>query len=131
MNAIKEMDIDESAKESELEKIFDVDRWQDWASPIWMDIDQGDTLNFRMAREEEDEKHLCPLQLGVIQRLIYLYSNKGDSVLTPFMGIGSEVWQAVKMDRQGIGFELKESYFNQAKVNLAALMEDKTQLEMF
>ena len=96
-----------------------------------MDIDQGDTLNFRIAREEEDEKHLCPLQLGVIQRLVFLYSNPSDTVLTPFMGIGSEVWQAVKQGRRGIGFELKESYYGQAKSNLAAIIEDKKQSELF
>ena len=110
---------------------IDVNTWQEWASPVWMDIDQSDTLNFRMAREEEDEKHLCPLQLGVIERLIHLYTNKGDLVFTPFMGIGSEVWQAVKMGRRGLGFELKESYFNQAKVNLAGIIEDKKQAELF
>ena len=112
-------------------RVFDVELWQQYASPIWMDIDQGDTLNFRIAREEEDEKHLCPLQLGVIQRLVFLYSNPGDVVLTPFMGIGSEVWQAVKQGRKGIGFELKESYYSQAKSNLAAIIEDKKQTELF
>jgi len=106
---------------------MNVDVWQQWASPIWMDIDQGDTLNFRIARQEEDEKHLCPLQLGVIQRLIHLYTNKGDIVLTPVMGIGSEVYQAVKDCRRGIGFELKESYFNQAKENLSIVLESKKQ----
>ena len=72
-----------------------VDLWQKIASPVWMDIDQGNTLQgFRNARSEKDEKHICPLQLDVIERLILLYSNKGDTVLTPFMGIGSEVYQA-------------------------------------
>ncbi len=87
-----------------------VDLWQKYASPVWMDIDYGNTLQgFRNGREENDEKHICPLQLDTIERLIHLYSNKGDTVFTPFMGIGSEVYQAVKMGRKGIGFELKES----------------------
>jgi len=78
-----------------------VDLWQKIASPVWMDIDYGNTLQgFRNARDENDEKHICPLQLDTIERLVYLYSNKGDTVLTPFMGIGSEVFQAVKMGRK-------------------------------
>jgi hypothetical protein len=108
-----------------------VDMWQKIASPVWFDIDQGDTLSFRMAREEEDEKHICPLQLGVIERLIHLYSNPGDTVFTPFMGIGSEIYQAVKFGRRGIGFELKESYYAQAKSNLAVLDVEKGQKELF
>jgi DNA modification methylase len=96
-----------------------VDLWQKYASPVWMDIDYGNTLQgFRNARDEKDEKHICPLQLDTIERLIHLYSNKGDKVLTPFMGIGSEVWKAIEMQRYGIGFELKESYFQLAKDNL-------------
>lgn len=109
-----------------------VDLWQKYASPVWMDIDQGNTLQgFRNARDEKDQKHICPLQLDVIERLIYLYSNKGDTVFTPFMGIGSEVFQAVKMNRKGIGFELKESYFDVAKKNLRAAVESKKQTEIF
>jgi DNA modification methylase/superfamily II DNA or RNA helicase len=96
-----------------------VDLWQKYASPVWMDIDYGNTLQgYRNGRDENDEKHICPLQLGTIERLIHLYTNKGDTVLTPFMGIGSEVFQAVKMGRYGIGFELKESYYDLAKSNL-------------
>lgn len=108
-----------------------VDLWQKYASPVWMDIDQGDTLNARIARENEDEKHLCPLQLGTIQRLVHLYTNKGDTVLTPFMGIGSELYQSIMMDRKGIGFELKESYYAQAKKNLQAAVDSKSQGELF
>jgi adenine specific DNA methylase Mod len=96
---------------------IDVDLWQKIASPVWMDIDQGDTLNARIAREEEDEKHLCPLQIPVIKRLVLLYSNEGDTVFTPFLGIGSELYGAIQMGRKGIGFELKESYYNQAVQN--------------
>jgi DNA modification methylase len=97
-----------------------------------MDIDYGNTLQgFRNARDEKDEKHICPLQLDTIERLILLYSNKGDTVLTPFMGIGSEVYQAVKMGRKGIGFELKESYYQQAKRNVNTAVLDKAQASLF
>lgn len=109
-----------------------VDLWQKYASPVWMDINYSNTLQgFRNGREENDEKHICPLQLDTIERLIHLYSNKNDTVLTPFMGIGSEVYQAVKMGRKGIGFELKESYFDLAKANLKAVVSQKNQLELF
>lgn len=106
--------------------------WQKYASPVWMDINYSNTLQgFRNGREENDEKHICPLQLDTIERLIHLYSNKGDTVFTPFMGIGSEVYQAVKMDRKGIGFELKESYFDLAKANLKSVYLMKNQSTLF
>ena len=109
-----------------------VELWQKYASPVWMDIDYGDTLQgYRNARDEKDEKHIAPLQLQTIQRLIHLYTNPGDVVLTPFMGIGSEVYQAVKMNRKGIGFELKESYFDMAKKNIASVVVEKNQLAIF
>jgi len=108
-----------------------VDLWQKYASPVWMDIDYGNTLQgYRNGRDENDEKHICPLQLDTIERLIHLYSNKGDTVFTPFMGIGSEVYQAVKMGRKGVGFELKESYYDLAKKNLATCVENKKQLSL-
>jgi hypothetical protein len=109
-----------------------VDLWQKIASPVWMDIDYGNTLQgFRNGRDDKDEKHICPLQLDTIERLILLYSNVGDTVLTPFMGIGSEVYQAVKMGRKGIGFELKESYYSLAKKNIASAVEEKKQSTLF
>lgn len=95
-----------------------VDTWQKWASPVWMDIDYGNTLNKTDARGEKDEKHVCPLQLETIERAVRLWSNKHDTVLTPFMGIGSEVYQSILCERNGIGFELKESYFNEAVKNV-------------
>lgn len=108
-----------------------VDLWQKYASPVWMDIDYGNTLQgYRNGRDENDEKHIAPLQLDTIERLIHLYSNKGDTIFTPFMGIGSEVFQAVKMERKGIGFELKESYFDLAKKNLQTCIENKKQLTL-
>lgn len=109
-----------------------VDLWQKYASPVWYDIDYGDTLQgFRNARDERDEKHIAPLQLQTIERLIHLYSNEGDTVLTPFLGIGSEVYQAVKMKRKGIGFELKESYFHQAKSNIDQAVKSLSQTSLF
>lgn len=96
---------------------FPVHIWQNYASPVWMDINPSDTLQRTSAREEKDEKHICPLQLDVIKRGINLWTNPNDIVFTPFMGIGSEIYQALKMGRRGIGIELKESYYNQAVVN--------------
>lgn len=105
-----------------------VDLWQKYASPVWMDINYSDTLQYRSGRDAKDEKHICPLQLPTIERLIHLYTNKGDTVYTPFMGIGSEVYQAVKMNRYGIGHELKESYFETAKSNLKDAVHEKAQI---
>lgn len=96
---------------------FPVQVWQNYASPVWMDINPSNTLQRTSAREEKDEKHICPLQLDVIKRGINLWTNTNDIVFTPFMGIGSEVYQALKMGRRGIGIELKESYYNQAVIN--------------
>ena len=111
---------------------INVDLWQKYASPVWADINYGNTLQgFRDARDERDEKHICPLQLDTIERLITLYSNKGDTILTPFMGIGSEVYKAIEMERKGVGFELKQSYFETAKKNLAVVIEKKKQISMF
>ena len=108
-----------------------VDLWQKYASPVWMDINQTNTLQYTTARDDRDEKHICPLQLDTIERLIHLYSNPGDVVFTPFMGIGSEVYQALKMDRRGMGFELKPSYFDVAKKNCAAVIQERDQMSMF
>jgi len=114
---------------------FPVDLWQDYASPVWREyaspvwwnINQSDTLN-RMFADEESERHICPLQLPVIERCLKLYSNEGDTVFTPFMGIGSEVYQSVKMGRKAIGIELKPEYYEQAVMNLKALDNEKNQL---
>ena len=105
---------------------INVDTWQKYASPVWMDIDYSNTLNARAGRENSDERHVCPLQLDTIQRAITLWSNEGDKVLTPFMGIGSEVYQAILQNRYGIGFELKESYFNEAINNIRAAESEKS-----
>lgn len=97
---------------------FPVDVWQNYASPVWMDIRQSDTLQKKSAREDKDERHICPLQLEVIQRCIELWTNPNDIVLDPFAGIGSVPYTAVKMGRRGVGVELKESYYEQAVNNL-------------
>jgi DNA modification methylase len=99
--------------------------WQRYASPVWSDISQTRTLQYRGGRDEKDEVHISPLQLDVIERCIDLWSAPGDVVLTPFLGIGSEVYAAVEMGRKGIGFELKPSYFAQAVRNIAGLSAPK------
>lgn len=103
---------------SHTHETFPVDVWQNYASPVWMDIRQSDTLQKKSAREDKDERHICPLQLEVIQRCIELWTNPNDIVLDPFAGIESVPYTAVKMGRRGIGVELKESYYNQAVNNL-------------
>lgn len=97
---------------------FPVDAWQNYASPVWMDIRQSDTLQKKSARDDKDERHICPLQLEVIQRCVELWTNPNDIVLDPFAGIGSVPYTAIKMGRRGIGVELKESYYKQAANNL-------------
>ena len=107
-----------------------VDLWQKYASPVWYDIDYGNTLNGRAGRDEKDEKHICPLQLDTIARCIHLWSNEGDTVITPFMGIGSEVYQAIKMGRKAKGIELKESYFDVSVKNAKAVKDMQNQAQM-
>jgi len=106
-----------------------IDVWQNYASPIWSDIKQTDTLQFREGRANDDERHICPLQLDVIERAMQLWSAEGAVVFTPFLGIGSEAYMAVKMGRKAIGSELKASYFNLAKRNM--LLADESQYDMF
>lgn len=93
---------------------FPVSQWQQWASPVWMDINQTNTLNVRMAKDGADERHLCPLQLDLIERAVTMWSNPGNIVLSPFMGIGSEGVTSLKLNRRFIGIELKPSYFKHA-----------------
>jgi DNA modification methylase len=94
------------------------DQWIEWARPIWYGIRETETLQAAEGREADDERHICPLQLGTIERCIRLWSNAGETVLSPFAGIGSEVYQAVKLGRRGVGIELKSSYFRAAVRNL-------------
>lgn len=109
---------------------YPVDRWQRVASPVWMDIDPNDTLQYRSAREHDDERHIAPLQLEVIRRGIELWTNPGDVVLTPFLGIGSEAYVAVETGRRAIGVELKRSYYEQAVRNLQSLSSQGALWEM-
>lgn len=111
--------------------------WQRYASPVWMDIDSSKTLQYRSARENNDERHICPLQLQVIERALQLWTNPNDVVLSPFAGIGSEGYVSVQMGRRFVGVELKPSYFKQATANLNAakssspvLFEDNEMSEM-
>ena len=95
--------------------------WQRYASPVWMDIRQTRTLNYRMARDKEDERHICPLQLDVIERALLLWSKEGDTVFTPFAGIGSEMYVALQMKRKAVGIELKSSYYKTALKNIKSV----------
>ena len=97
------------------------DEWISWARPVWLDIRETNTLNARAGRDSADERHICPLQLDFIERCIRLWSNVGETVFTPFAGIGSEVYSAVKLNRRGLGIELKPSYFKSAVKNLEEL----------
>ena len=105
--------------------------WQRYASPVWWDIRQTNTLNIQAARSEKDEKHICPLQLDTIERCLELWTNPDDVVLSPFAGIGSEGYQALLTGRRFIGIELKESYYNQAVRNLKSTETKGSQLELF
>ena len=105
--------------------------WIDWAGGIWLGIHESDTLQYTTARAADDEKHICPLQLGTIERCIKLYSNPGETVLTPFLGIGSEAYQAIRFGRKAIGIELKDSYFNIAVNNLKNVENKYKSIDLF
>lgn len=113
---------------SHTNETFPVSEWQKYASPVWMDINPSDTLQSKSCREEKDEKHICPLQLSVIRRAIDLWSNPGETVLTPFMGIGSEAYVALERERKAIGIELKSSWFEQAVRNCKEVTNSSTQI---
>jgi hypothetical protein len=140
----------DTVKVKQTPETFSLDQWQQWASPVWpvnwseipdtwrdpvwMDIDQQETLNGergrRDARDEEDEKHICPLQLPTIRRLVKMYSNPGEVVLSPFLGIGSEGYVSLQERRKFVGVELKGSYFRTAAANLASI-ENTKQASLF
>ncbi len=107
---------------------FPVSEWQKYASPVWMDINPSDTLQSKSCRDEKDEKHICPLQLSVIRRAIDLWSNPGETVLTPFLGIGSEAYVALERERKAIGIELKPTWFEQAVKNCKNVLNTSTQI---
>lgn len=106
-----------------------VDTWQKWASPVWMDINQTDTLNVRIARDDKDERHLCPLQLDLIERALIMWSAPGDTVFSPFTGVGSEGYVSVKLGRKFVGTELKEAYWKQAVQYIESA--EKNSLDLF
>lgn len=108
-----------------------VDLWQKYASPVWMDVDYSRTLNYRAGRDNNDEKHICPLQIDTIERILHLYSNEGETVFSPFGGIGSEGATALEMSRKSISIELKESYFLQNVTNHKAAIARKAQTTLF
>jgi hypothetical protein len=110
---------------------FSIDVWQRYASPVWMDINPSNTLQYTTARDEEDERHICPLQLDVIERCLQLWSNPGDVVLSPFAGIGSEGYVSVTQGRRFVGVELKPSYYRIAAQNLARAEMECKQRSLF
>jgi DNA modification methylase len=116
---------------TDLSTNYSIDLWQRYASPVWNDIRQGRVLNYRIARSAKDEKHICPLQLDVIGRSIDLWSNPGDTVFSPFAGIGSEGYEAVKMGRKFIGIELKPEYHKIAVDNLKEAERQSNQVDLF
>jgi hypothetical protein len=120
-------------KGNQIENKFSHWVWRNYASAFWDDVRIDRVLPFERSKDEEDEKHVHPLQLDVIDRVLTLWSNPGETVITPFMGVGSEVWCAVRNGRRGVGVELKASYFKQAMKNLASLgvVEVKDQQALF
>lgn len=110
---------------------YSIEVWQRYASPVWFDINQSNTLQKESAREAADERHICPLQLDVIERGVQLWTNPGDLVLSPFMGIGSEGFVSVKMGRRFVGAELKGSYYKQSVANLERAEREKAQPSLF
>ena len=127
-----EIPIEHQDKDSMKANYLPVDLWQKYASPVWYDVDYSRTLQYRSARDGNDEKHICPLQLDTIERIIHLYSNEGETVFSPFGGIGSEGFQALKMNRKSISIELKESYFSvNAKNHSDCVIEKNSTLTLF
>lgn len=113
------------------ENYLPVNLWQKYAEPVWYDINYSDTLQYTSARDEKDEKHICPLQLETIRRCLHLWSNEGETVLSPFGGIGSEGYESLRLKRNFIGIELKPSYYNQMQRNLQRMIDDLNQTTLF
>ena len=123
---ITHQDIDPSKKD-----YLPVDLWQKYASPVWLDVNYSRTLQYRCARDGNDEKHICPLQLDTIERIIHLYSNEGETIFSPFGGIGSEGFCAITMNRKSVSIELKESYFKINVTNHKAAILENSKLTLF
>ena len=113
------------------ENYLPVSLWQKYAEPVWYDINYSDTLQYASARDEKDEKHICPLQLETIRRCLHLWSNEGETVLSPFGGIGSEGHESLRLKRNFIGIELKPSYYNQMQRNLQRMIDNLNQTTLF
>ena len=113
------------------ENYLPVNLWQKYAEPVWYDINYSDTLQYTSARDEKDEKHICPLQLETIRRCLHLWSNEGETVLSPFGGIGSEGHESLRLKRNFIGIELKPSYYNQMQRSLQRMIDDLNQTTLF
>jgi len=113
------------------ENYLPVSLWQKYAEPVWYDINYSDTLQYTSARDEKDEKHICPLQLETIRRCLHLWSNEGETVLSPFGGIGSEGHESLRLKRNFIGIELKPSYYNQMQKNLQRMIDNLNQTTLF
>ena len=131
--SIRHYRTDEEAKAnggSELQ-VFNLEKWQKYASPCWFDIRRTDVLNAKVARDDKDEKHICPLQLEVIRRAIQLWTNPNEIVFSPFGGIGSEPYVALEQGRKAIAVELKPSYFAQMVANCEEITKEKDQLSLF
>lgn len=124
-----EIPVQHTSTDSKDPNYIPISLWQKYASPVWYDINYSNTLN-KEGREDEDEKHIAPLQLDTIERAIHLWTNPGETVFTPFLGIGSEVYQALKMGRNGIGIELKKSYFEIAERNCRNATMENAQLSL-
>lgn len=124
-------DLQFARTDEERERLYSIAVWQRYASPVWFDIDQTDVLNYKLAKEKDEERHICPLQLGVIERSVELWSNPGDLVFSPFTGIGSEGYMALKMGRRFVGAELKGSYYEIAQRNLHEAAKAKDQVDLF
>ena len=118
-------------KDEKQENYLPVNLWQKYAEPVWYDINYSDTLQYTSARDEKDEKHICPLQLETIRRCLHLWSNEGETVLSPFGGIGSEGHESLRLKRNFIGIELKPSYYNQMQRNLQRMIDDLNQTTLF
>lgn len=124
-------DGENTEKITHTEETFPLDLWKNYASPVWMDINPSNTLQRQSARDEKDEKHMTPTQLDVIERCIELWTNPNDIVFTPFLGIGSEIYQSLLMGRRGVGIELKESYYNQAVSNCKLAIAKNNTKQLF
>jgi len=114
---LKDSRIHKDLSMAKADPVYSHQVWRRYASPVWMDIKQSRTLNRKPGRDEKDERHICPLQLDVIERALHLWTNPNDIVLSPFAGIGSEIYTAIRMGRRGLGIELKDSYYQQAILN--------------